>query len=220
MDIFPALFLWSVFFLGLVESKTALTYSTPILFLQHYVWILAILVLMESFLLLWEQHCKRTFLKTHLLFLGHDKVNRSREKSLCRCVAHKKKKPPENPFFFFSSCSSSVVLFFSWNTYNRRGRVNKAWLGVAEQLFSGFPQLPLVTHRQLLPVLSLTREWAEGKEEEWRCFHCVFYDLSLTAPIVARQGEKEKGSQLRRAAFRMDQSPLQLPDLLIDANTW
>lgn len=140
------------------------------------------------------------------------------EKRVCVDVAHTKNGPPEIPFL--SSCSSSVVLLFSWNTYNRRGRVNKAWLGVAGQLFSGFPQLPLVTHRQLLPVLSLTREWAEGKEEEWRCFHCVFYDLSLTAPIVARQGEKEKGSQLRRAAFWIDQSPLQLPHLLMDAKTW
>lgn len=62
------------------------------------------------------------------------------------------------------------------------------------------------------------REWAEGREEEWRCFHCVFYDLSLTAPIVAGQGEKEKGPQLRRAAFRINQSPPQLPSTLIDAS--
>lgn len=86
-------------------------------------------------------------------------------------------------------------------------KVNKAWLGVAGQLFSGFPQLPLVTHRQLVPVFSPTGEWAEGREEEWRCFHCVFYDLSLTAPIVARPGIKEKGSQMRRAASWIDQSP-------------
>jgi len=86
----------------------------------------------------------------------------------------------------------------------------KARLGVAGQPFSGFPQLPLVTHRQLLPVFSLTREWAEGREEEWRCFHCVFYDLSPTAPIVGGQGEKEKGPQLRRAACRIIQSPSEL----------
>lgn len=164
---------------------------------------------MESFLLLWEQN---------IFYYWHMAQWTTAQKRVCVDVAHKKKCTSRIPFF--SSCSSSVVLLFSWNTYNHGGRVNKAWLGVAGQLFSGFPQLPLVTHRQLLPVLSLTREWAEGKEEEWRCFHCVFYDLSLTAPIVARQGEKEKGSQLRRAAFWIDQSPLPLPDLLIDANTW
>lgn len=52
------------------------------------------------------------------------------------------------------------------------------------------------------------------REEEWTCFHSVFYDLSLTAPIVAGQGEKEKGPQLRRAAFQTDQSPRQQPPTL------
>lgn len=157
---------------------------------------LEVLVLMWTTLHLWEQHCKRTLLKTRFSLLGHNKLTTG-EKTVRVDVAHEK-----------CNCNSSVVLFLFWNKYNHRGKVNKAWLGVAGQLFSGFPQLPLVTHRQLLPVFSLTREWAEGREEEWRCFHCVFYDLSLTAPIVARQGEKEKGSQLRRAAFWINQSPL------------
>lgn len=80
----------------MVES-TALTHPDP--FLQHYVWILEILVLMESFLLLWEQHCYRKFVKTHLSLWGHDKVNRSREKRLCVDVPHKKMDLQRFPFF-------------------------------------------------------------------------------------------------------------------------
>lgn len=96
-------------------------------------------------------------------------------------------------YFFF--------IFYKWNL---KDKITKSLTRCCRATCSGFPYLPLVIHRQLLPVFSLTREWEEGREEELRCFHCVFYDLSLTAPIVEGLGEKEKGPQLRRAAFQIN----------------
>lgn len=75
------------------------------------------------------------------------------------------------------------------------------------QCFYAFPRFPLLT--QLQPVFSLTREWVEGSEEEWRCFHCVFLRPLHDCTYCCRPGRvKRKRALSWRAALRFHQSPL------------
>ncbi|KAK7902048.1 hypothetical protein WMY93_018817 [Mugilogobius chulae] len=66
----------------------------------------------------------------------------------------------------------------------------------------------VISYTGVLKVNTRSHRMGRGREEEWRCFHSVFYDLSLTAPIVVGQAEKGKGPQLRGATFKLSQWPL------------
>lgn len=62
----------------------------------------------------------------------------------------------------------------------------------------------MVTHRQLLPVFFFCEQrMGRGGRGGVEMLSLCFYDLSLTALIVVRQGEKEKGPQLRGAAVQI-----------------
>lgn len=147
---------------------------------------------------------------------------------MCPCAPECRTVPLKPGVF---SCVSIKLFFVYPPTYTHThalslsGRSKKAYLNIARggsqqsstrcrrATFLRLPRnYPLVTRRQLVPVFLWPKKGENGQRGERRsgdAFHSVFYDLSLAAPIVAGQGEKEKGQQLRRPAFRFSQSPLQ-----------
>lgn len=73
------------------------------------------------------------------------------------------------------------------------GRVNKAWLGVAGQLFSGSPQIPPVTSRQLLPVFFPDRRIGRGERGGVEMLSLCFLWPLPDCTYCCRAGWKGKG---------------------------
>lgn len=98
-----------------------------------------------------------------------------------------------------------------------RGRVNKARLGLAGQLFSGSPQIPPVTHRQLLLVFF---SWQENGQSGERRSGDAFTLFFMTSPWLhlLLQGRVKRKKVHSWEELLLNQ-PVWVPGSPIDVNT-